>query len=83
VRRLVRPRRLLPLAVAAPALALLAAGLLLRARGDDVPAVVAPDGDRVRVEFRSPQRAIAPGQSVVLYRGDELLGGARILESIR
>ncbi len=39
MRRLVRPRRLLPLAVAAPALALLAAGLLLRARGDDVPAV--------------------------------------------
>ena len=39
MRRLVRPRRLLPLAVAAPALALLAAGLLLRARSDDVPAV--------------------------------------------
>jgi tRNA-specific 2-thiouridylase len=40
-------------------------------------------GGRARVEFRTPQRAVAPGQSVVLYRGDDLLGGGRIVEAIR
>lgn len=56
----------------------------IRYRGDDVPAVIEPlDGERIRVEFRSPQRAIAPGQSVVLSIGDEILGGGRILEPLR
>jgi tRNA U34 2-thiouridine synthase MnmA/TrmU len=27
------------------------------------------------VRFAEPQRRVAPGQSVVLYRGDEVLGG--------
>jgi tRNA-uridine 2-sulfurtransferase len=46
--------------------------------------VVEPlDDDRVRVEFRSPQRAVAPGQSAVLYVGDEVLGGGRIVQAIR
>jgi tRNA-uridine 2-sulfurtransferase len=31
------------------------------------------------VEFCSPQRGVAPGQSVVFYRGEELLGGGRIV----
>jgi len=35
-------------------------------------------GDRVRVEFAEPERAIAPGQAVVFYSGEELLGGAWI-----
>jgi tRNA-specific 2-thiouridylase len=55
----------------------------IRYRGDAVPSVIEPSGDEVRVEFRAPQRAVAPGQSVVFYRGDELLGGARILEGLR
>jgi tRNA-specific 2-thiouridylase len=56
----------------------------IRYRGDDVPCVVEPLGrDRVRVEFRSPQRAVAPGQSAVLFRGDEVLGGGRIVETFR
>jgi tRNA-uridine 2-sulfurtransferase len=55
----------------------------LRYRGEDVPAVLHARGDRLRVEFRSPQRGVAPGQSVVVYRGEELLGGARIVAAIR
>jgi tRNA-specific 2-thiouridylase len=55
----------------------------LRYRGDDVPAVVEHAGDRLSVEFRTQQRGVAPGQSVVVYRGEELLGGARIVESLR
>jgi tRNA-uridine 2-sulfurtransferase len=56
----------------------------IRYRGKDVAAVVEPiAGDRIRVEFRSPQRAVAPGQSVVMYLGDELLGGGRIVEALR
>jgi tRNA-uridine 2-sulfurtransferase len=56
----------------------------IRYRGDDVPCVVEPIArDRVRIEFRSPQRAVAPGQSAVLFRGDEVLGGGRIVETFR
>ena len=38
---------------------------------------VRPDG-RLEVEFERPQRAVTPGQSVVLYHGEECLGGAVI-----
>lgn len=36
------------------------------------------DEDRISVVFDLPQRAIAPGQSVVLYDGDTVLGGGII-----
>ena len=56
----------------------------LRHRGDDVPAVVEPLGDRVRVELRKRRSAgSAPGQSAVLDRGDELIGGGRIVDVLR
>jgi len=51
----------------------------IRYRGEDVPAVVEAGGDRLRVSFREAQRGVAPGQSVVVYRGEELLGGGRIV----
>jgi len=56
----------------------------IRYRSEAVQAVIetAPGG-RVRVEFRSPVRAVAPGQSVAFYRGDELLGGGRIVGATR
>lgn len=36
------------------------------------------DEDRVQVRFDTPQRAIAPGQSLALYDGNTLLGGGII-----
>jgi tRNA-specific 2-thiouridylase len=60
------------------------ADVRIRSHGDDVRCVAEPLGDdHVRVEFRSPQRAVAPGQSAVLYVGDEVLGGGRIVEAIQ
>ncbi|HEX7463523.1 MAG TPA: tRNA 2-thiouridine(34) synthase MnmA [Actinomycetota bacterium] len=55
----------------------------LRYRGNDVPSVARVEGDRALVELGTPQRGVAPGQSVVFYRGEELLGGGRILTSTR
>jgi len=55
----------------------------VRYRGEPVPAVVEADGEHLRAEFRRPVRAVAPGQSLAAYRGDELLGGARILRAHR
>jgi tRNA-uridine 2-sulfurtransferase len=56
----------------------------IRYRGEDVPAAVEATGpDGAVVEFRSPQRGVAPGQSVVFYAGDEVLGGGRIAEALR
>lgn len=40
------------------------------------PAVVRPmERGRARIEFDQPQSAVTPGQAVVFYRGDEVLGG--------
>lgn len=37
--------------------------------------------DKVQLKFRQPQRAITPGQAVVFYRGDEVIGGGTISRS--
>lgn len=52
----------------------------IRSRSPEAPADVwpLPEGG-VEVRFEQPQRAIAPGQAVVFYRGDEVLGGGWIL----
>ena len=59
------------------------ADVRIRYRGHDVPSVVEATPTGFRVQFREPQRAVAPGQAAVVYRGDELLGGGRIVESLR
>ncbi|HEX3623741.1 MAG TPA: tRNA 2-thiouridine(34) synthase MnmA [Acidimicrobiales bacterium] len=44
----------------------------MSAHGRPAPAVLDAEGE---VCFAEPQRRVAPGQSVVLYHGDEVLGG--------
>ena len=41
-------------------------------------AVLQRDGDRVKVVFEQPQRAISPGQAAVAYQGETVLGGGTI-----
>lgn len=44
-----------------------------------VPATIIPlEGGKVRVVFKTPQRAITRGQAVVYYKGDYLVGGGTI-----
>jgi tRNA-uridine 2-sulfurtransferase len=47
------------------------------AHGESRAATVAADagGDRVEVRFAAPHRRVAAGQSVVLYQGDQVVGG--------
>lgn len=46
-------------------------------------ATVYPEEDGyARVEFDAPQRAVTPGQAVVLYQGDMVIGGGTITEAI-
>ena len=53
--------------------------LLARVRYRDPPTEVVVEGigeEGLEVSFAEPQRALARGQILALYRGDELLGGA-------
>ena len=52
----------------------------IRYRQSEQSALISPEGnDLVHVRFDQPQRAIAPGQAVVFYDGDIVVGGGRIL----
>jgi tRNA-specific 2-thiouridylase len=48
------------------------------ATGDMGDTRITGDTGIVRVEFSEPQRAITPGQSVVFYKGEEMIGGGII-----
>ena len=65
------------IAGAAPA-ASFACSAMTRYRQPPQACRVEVDGDRCKVRFDTAQRAVAPGQSVVFYAGDECLGGAVI-----
>ena len=53
----------------------------IRYNDDGAPCLAEQTGeDELTVHFREPKRAITPGQSVVLYEGDDVLGGGWIQE---
>ena len=53
-----------------------------RSRMTEQPATVYPEENGfARVEFAEPQRAMTPGQAVVLYDGDIVVGGGTIVET--
>jgi tRNA-specific 2-thiouridylase len=54
----------------------------IRCRHKEQPATVTQTGeDTLRIEFDTPQRAIAPGQAAVLYDGGTVIGGGTITGS--
>jgi tRNA-uridine 2-sulfurtransferase len=50
----------------------------IRYRHDAAGAEVTVEGDRIHVRFDEPQFGVTPGQAVVLYDGDRVLGGGWI-----
>ncbi len=53
-----------------------------RSRHIPQPATVYPEPDgNARVVFDTPQRAVTPGQTVVLYQGDMVVGGGTIVNA--
>ncbi len=56
----------------------------IRYLSQDSPALLIPlDGDTVRVEFQLPQKSITPGQSVVFYDHDVVVGGGIIQRCVK
>lgn len=52
----------------------------VRAHGDPAPAEVTPlAGGRLALRLAEPLKAITPGQAAVLYAGERVLGGGRIV----
>ena len=61
-----------------------AARAVIRYRHPGVAARVLPENPgEVRVIFKTPQAAVAPGQAVAFYQEDKLLGGGWIEERVR
>jgi tRNA-uridine 2-sulfurtransferase len=52
-----------------------------RYKAPEVPATIEPLADGVRVRFDEPQRAITPGQTIVFYDGELVVGGGTLEET--
>jgi tRNA-specific 2-thiouridylase len=50
----------------------------IRYRAREARATVSPRGDWAEIRFQEPQRAVTPGQAVVFYWGEEVVGGGII-----
>ena len=59
-------------------------GAKYRYRQKDQAAILTCDEDgQMLLTFDEPQRAIAPGQAVVIYRGDIVLGGGTVTGALK
>ena len=54
-----------------------------RYKSQETPATLYPGDGTVEVRFHEPQRAITPGQAVVFYDGEAVLGGGFIEAALR
>ena len=54
----------------------------IRYRGDMAPAILRVNGENAEVHFERPQRAVTPGQAVVFYDADRVLGGGAIVSRL-
>jgi len=50
----------------------------IRYRSLETPVTISSKGENISVWFPQPQRAVTPGQAIVFYDGDEVLGGGII-----
>ena len=55
----------------------------IRYRAPDVAALAVTVEDQVTLVFDEPQHAVTPGQSAVMFDGDRVLGGGRIVRALR
>jgi tRNA-specific 2-thiouridylase len=56
----------------------------IRYRHEEADAIVCPlNDDNVYVKFDEPQMAITPGQTIVFYDGEKVMGGGRIIQQGR
>ena len=62
----------------------LRASAQIRYRHTPAPCAIIPSEEegQFKIEFDEPQRSVAPGQAVVLYDGDSVLGGGWIVRRI-
>jgi tRNA-specific 2-thiouridylase len=51
----------------------------IRYKGVFADSTVTPKGNKVKVVFDVPQRAVTPGQAAVFYKGDLVIGGGTII----
>jgi tRNA-specific 2-thiouridylase len=58
--------------------------VMIRYRHEGVEAVIENiENNKLRVVFKKQQRSVTPGQAVVFYDGDVVLGGGWIEEAIK
>ena len=50
----------------------------IRYKSPEVPAIIYPKLSLAKVQFREPQRAVTPGQAIVFYQNNEVIGGGII-----
>ena len=50
----------------------------IRYKASESPALLTPNGEWAELRFDDPQRAVTPGQAVVFYDGEEVVGGGYI-----